>query len=264
MEKYIVFFDIDGTLLTEDTYEVPESTKEALRLARENGHYVMVNTGRTYVAIDHMIKELNFDGYVCGCGTNLYFQGKELLKSELSNQFCKELVEDLYKYKIDGILEGSKNLYYRKERLHKHVNDIFESHQVRDNGDHYVSDWDDENIVFDKLALWYVEDSDFQSFKDKYKDKFDFIHRDVDFYELVPTGFSKATGMEFMINHLNMEHKYTIAIGDSSNDLAMLKYAHTSIAMGNATDKVKEESTFVTTDIHEDGIYNALKKAGLI
>ena len=43
-----MFFDIDGTLLSEITGQVPESARQALAQARARGHLVFVNTGRTY------------------------------------------------------------------------------------------------------------------------------------------------------------------------------------------------------------------------
>jgi hydroxymethylpyrimidine pyrophosphatase-like HAD family hydrolase len=50
-----------------------------------------------------------------------------------------------------------------------------------------------------------------------------------------------------------------MAFGDAANDISMLEYANIGIAMGNASDEVKKHADFVTTDIDDDGIYNALK-----
>ncbi len=41
-----IFFDIDGTLLSFQTHQVPESTQRALRLLREQGVKLFVATGR--------------------------------------------------------------------------------------------------------------------------------------------------------------------------------------------------------------------------
>ena len=65
----IIFFDIDGTLLTPYPWKVPDSTRQALKEARANGHLLFINSGRTYAMISSMIKEMDFDGYVCGCGS---------------------------------------------------------------------------------------------------------------------------------------------------------------------------------------------------
>ena len=49
--KKILFFDIDGTLISETSGEIPESTKTALKKAQENGHITIINTGRTRALI---------------------------------------------------------------------------------------------------------------------------------------------------------------------------------------------------------------------
>ena len=46
MSRKALFFDIDGTLLSEITRQVPESAKEALKEARKKGHLVFINSGR--------------------------------------------------------------------------------------------------------------------------------------------------------------------------------------------------------------------------
>ena len=48
MKKKCLFFDIDGTLVDEQTHQIPQSTIEALRAARRSGSVVFINTGRPY------------------------------------------------------------------------------------------------------------------------------------------------------------------------------------------------------------------------
>lgn len=264
MKKYAIFFDIDGTIVPEDKGAIPESCKEAIRKVRENGHYTFINTGRTYPSLDPFIKELNFDGYVCGCGTNIYFQEKELFQKELGKEKSKEIVKDLYRYHIDGILEGKHNVYYRDECLHPQVHRIKHSRDSFGNCEEIMMSWNDENIAFDKMALWTVEGTDFASFRKKYENEFEFISRADDFYELVPLGFSKASGMEFLSNYLDIPVERMIAIGDSMNDISMLDYAGISIAMGNSHPYLLDKVSYVTTDIYEDGIYKALEHYQLI
>ena len=44
--KYALFFDIDGTLVSFKTHEIPPSTIFALTQAKANGHQVFIATGR--------------------------------------------------------------------------------------------------------------------------------------------------------------------------------------------------------------------------
>lgn len=61
-----LFFDIDGTILSEITHKIPESALEALHKAQENGHKTFINTGRTICSVPPMIKRISFDGFLCG------------------------------------------------------------------------------------------------------------------------------------------------------------------------------------------------------
>jgi hydroxymethylpyrimidine pyrophosphatase-like HAD family hydrolase len=67
-----------------------------------------------------------------------------------------------------------------------------------------------------------------------------------------------------IIEHLGIPFENTYAIGDSANDLTMLKYVNNSIAMGNSNPKLFEIVNFVTKDINDDGIEYALKHFEII
>jgi hypothetical protein len=55
-----------------------------------------------------------------------------------------------------------------------------------------------------------------------------------------------------------------MAFGDGGNDIPMLKHAKVGVAMGNSMPTVKENADYVTTNIDEDGVYNALKHYNVI
>ena len=78
-KRKALFFDIDGTLLSEVTKTVPESAKKALSLARSLGHLVFINTGRSYGEIGQVRHIAEVDGWLCGCGTYVESEGKTLL-----------------------------------------------------------------------------------------------------------------------------------------------------------------------------------------
>ena len=262
MTKSIIFFDIDGTLLSETTHLIPDSTKLALKEARKNGHLLFINTGRASSNIDSYIKELDFDGYVCGCFTYIEFRNKELFSRTLDNEFTKELVKNIRDCKLDGIIESKTATYYDDFIYGPEVKEIKEHHLLK-NGQ-VIKSFDEENMDCDKFVIWYNDESDFNKFHDIYKNDFDFIHRDVNFYEIVPKGYSKASGIEFLIKVLDIPYENTYAVGDSTNDLSMLQYVKNSIAMGNSNPILFDIVSYITDDIEEDGIYNALKHYSLI
>ena len=55
-----------------------------------------------------------------------------------------------------------------------------------------------------------------------------------------------------------------MAFGDAQNDLDMIEYAGIGIAMGNAEECLKQIADDVTSDVDDDGVWNALEKYGLL
>jgi len=262
MKPNIIFFDIDGTLLSEKTFTVPDSAKEAIIQAQDNGHLVFINTGRPILEIDDCIKELNFDGYICGCGTYIEFKNKELLHRSLGVRLSKQLVRKLREYHIDAILEGKNGVYYDMNICSEEVLRIKARHTKE--GFYKGQTFDDPEIDFDKLVIWTNESSDFEAFHKEFESTLEFIHRGENFYELVPLEFSKASGIKYLIDHLDIPHENTYAIGDSTNDLSMLQYVKNSIAMGNSNPLLFDLVSFITKDIEADGISYALKHYNIV
>ena len=65
-------------------------------------------------------------------------------------------------------------------------------------------------------------------------------------------------------DRLGIDISETMAFGDGGNDESMLRAAGVGVAMGNALDSVKAHADYVTTDVDNDGVWNALKHFGII
>ena len=264
MDKKIIFFDIDGTILDEETNKIPESTLKAIEMLKANGHLAIINTGRTKAILPELIKNSGFNGFIYGCGTHIECNGQVLLDNKLGHALSKEIALDFKEFNLDGIGEGREFIYLDETSNIKNAEALRLTIELPKEGFPFKSLSKLDELSFDKFVIFLNEDSNFEGFYNKHNDKFDFIKRSDDFYEVVPKGFSKATGIEYLINHLNIPHENTFAIGDSTNDLSMLEYAHNSIAMGNSHKDLLPLVSYVTTHIKEDGIYNALKHYNLI
>lgn len=71
-------------------------------------------------------------------------------------------------------------------------------------------------------------------------------------------------GIRHIIERDGILPEECIAFGDAENDIEMLEFCGIGVAMGNAQEKVKEIADYVTTDIDEDGIRNALQYYSII
>lgn len=259
----LLFFDIDGTLITDDPKRIlPDSTKEAIWLTREKGNMVFINTGRVFGNIEKFIQDAGFDGFVCGCGTYIRVQDKILLHKTLTKEKCDEIAMLSRKCRVFNLYEGAvttgidDTLPITGDLLE--LKNYFE--QIRKVP---LTRVEEEGFIFDKFAGWYDEESDLKTFKEYITKEFDYIHRGEGFYEIVPKGYSKATGIQFLCDYFKVGKEDCYAFGDSNNDLPMLSYVPHSIAMGESNEELKKQVEYVTTGVLEDGIFNAMKHYGL-
>lgn len=258
----ILFFDIDGTLYDETTRIIPDSCFKAIKQAQQNGHLCFINTGRPICSIDDYILSLNMDGYVCGCGSYIEYKGEILYRSSIPTKKCKKIVSKLKEHKLNALLEGTDGVFYNPNNRHPRLDEVKENY--RQCGFDVSKTWEDENINFDKMAVWLTEESNFEPFYNYIKTDFDVIKHTDEFYEVAQKHCSKATGIQFLLNYFHLDLDDTYVFGDSNNDLSMLSYVPCSIVMANGDEDVKKVASFVTKSVMDDGIEYALKHFQLI
>lgn len=264
--KKLIFFDIDGTLVTENGGEriIPESTKKAIHKLQNAGHLCFINSGRTMSEIDESIFNLGMDGFVCGCGTNILYQGQTLFSHTIPYPLGNQILQKLEECNLEWLLEGKQTLAYSDQPYTTHIGDFQQEHQTvfHLNVD-FISKEEAHDIAFDKFCFCIRPDSKQKEFQAAFSTELEFIDRGNGFYEAVPLGCSKASGIRFLMDYFEIPWEDTISIGDSTNDLPMLQYTQTSIAMGGSVPQVCEAATFVTDSVLEDGLYHAFEKLNL-
>ena len=262
MERAALFFDIDGTILSEITKEIPQSALDAIRAAKRAGHLLFINTGRTFCSIPPKISQFEFDGFLCGCGTFLTYHDEVLFSRSISRERGREIIDKMIECRLDGIMEGTEDIYLpsRMSRFDR----LESSRRYFQNAglglEEYIEKGD---FVYDKLFVYADELSDRETF-------FRFIEADIepldrggDTFECIQKGYSKATACEYILQKFGMEIEQAYVFGDSTNDLSMFEYAIHSIAMGTHAKELDPYTEFVTEKVEEDGIARAISHYGL-
>ncbi len=261
--RSVIFFDIDGTLISEDgLMTLPESTRTAIAKARKNGCLTFVNTGRTEFNVNKKIRSLGFDGLICGCGTYIEYNGNTLFYNRLSADFCRQTAYLIRKTGLTPVYEH-KNGYFFDDFAPKNAELEYFLNSFVEDGISIDKRVEDEAFIFDKFVVWENPHCDMKLFRQEIGKNFEIIDRGGGFYENVPLGCSKATAIEFILDKLNIPIENAYAIGDSANDLPMLKAVPNSIAMGGS-ESIYPYVSYITTPLLEDGIYNALAHYKLI
>ena len=259
----VVFFDLDGTVVDTKTLFIPPSAAKTVTALREGGHIPVVNTGRPYAHIDPRIREMDFSGWICGCGMEIKLNGSWLYRRHPNERLCAYVREQVEKWNIlplyecsDGSMAYDPNhLGYPKQQL--------EIQQMREKG--FPITTVQEHPRFMKFVSWCPEAKNALGFQKAMEPWFTVIHRGTDgFTEFVLKGCSKAGGMQALLEALNIPQSETLAIGDSTNDLPMFEAAAHSVCMGNGMEEVKGIVEYVTAPLPEDGVQKAMEHYGLI
>lgn len=72
--------------------------------------------------------------------------------------------------------------------------------------------------------------------------------------DIAPQGVSKASALEMLRGRLQIAPHATVAVGDGSNDVEMLAWAHYSVAMGQAPPQVQAQANEVTAPVTGGGL----------
>lgn len=257
-----LFFDIDGTLVSFNTHEIPASTIEAMTAAKAKGLKIFIATGRPKAIINNLtpIQERDLiDGYITMNGGYCFVGDEVIYKSSIPAEDVKALarLSDEKKFPCIFVTEhevavcNTNELVNRifHEFLHVDVLPVAPTTEVVDKEIFQMTPFvtvEEEAEVLQQLphcelGRWFPA-----------------------FTDVVAKGISKQKGMDEIIRHFGIRLEETMSFGDGGNDISMLRHAAIGVAMGNATPEVQVEADYVTASVDEDGIRKALKHFEII
>lgn len=261
MNRKLLFFDIDGTLWDFHN-NIPDSAIDAIHRARANGHLAFINSGRSRAFINSQkLFDIGFDGIVSGCGTMMEYDNEVIFYHRLENDFVANVIQTVRSFGFKPVLEGRHYLYVDDDEF---GSEPYGKKLKRDLGGRLLP-------ISDNWGKWEIsklscatKPNEHEGCMAALKDDFEFMVHTPEVVEMTPTGFNKGSAIRRLCERFDVDIADTVAFGDSANDLTMLQTAGTAVVMGNGSDVAKEVATFVTSDIHSDGIFNACDRLGLI
>jgi len=250
MKKKYLFFDIDGTLVAggADSSFIPESTLLALDLLKKAGHFLCIATGRSEVMARDFMEKLQLDNMVSDGGYGVTIDGKLLFIKPLDRIKAIELYKECeakgYPWGLQ--IDNSKIRLVPDERFIDFTHDVYIKTEVRPGLD--PNQYPEIYKMY--IACYEPKEQELEALKSLPWCRY---HKEYLFVE--PT--DKAYGIKRIMDHLGADYKDVIVFGDNNNDLSMFTDDWFKVAMGNATEKLKEKADYITADINEDGIYRA-------
>ncbi|GAB6450774.1 MULTISPECIES: Cof-type HAD-IIB family hydrolase [Bacillus] len=255
----VVFFDVDGTLLSEIDRSMPESTKEAIQRLIDKGIHVVLTTGRPY-SLCVQFKELGIHTIISANGAHIKCGETVIHKSVLSSEIVHDISEfaKLLGQGVSYFTEGftMNGIASDNKRVMQALSETL-------NLEKYPEKSKDLSEEVYCLCL-YADEIESQKFIEKYpKLTFDRFHYYV-INVLEDSKVSKLTAIQKVLDYLNICKSEAIAFGDGGNDIEMLQYVGLGIAMGNGGEELKTRADFVTKKASEDGILFALEKFHIV
>ncbi len=255
------FFDIDGTLLPFHERKLPESTVNALDAMREKGVLLFIATGRCPSQLEHILKLVDypFDGMVMMNGQYCTYRGELIYSQPLTDRDFSGL-RSFHKKNptVLGCVDELLIRYHNKDAQTTFANDLeilppFEEilEKIAINGGSIYQISAKMGVSEEHELLSLMPDSKIVRWHPEYID-------------VIPKDGGKDVGIARVLSALNIPISKAVAFGDGGNDIAMIKSAGIGIAMGNASEAVKQSADYVTTSADDDGIYNACKHFAFI
>ena len=271
-----IFFDIDGTLIDFDG-TIPASALDALRKAQAKGHAIFLSSGRCKSMIDRRLLDFGFDGMIASSGAYVEYHDEVISAEFMKPEVLRGLIEYLEAHKtvymfqctdkIVASAEGNRAFAANLQDgdaseeaiealLGKRVNDEDLLHHLDaypniEKACYQLADVGVDQVRQDLAPTFDITAMSFQDAPDTSG-------------EITLSGINKAYGIQKVMDHLGITIDDVIAFGDGPNDYEMIEFAGTGVAMGNASEELKELADVITDTVSNDGVYKAMEQLQLI
>lgn len=258
------FFDIDGTILdhTDMKSVFPESTKQSLAALQRKGIKVFISTGRAPYMLDGRfgVRSLfPFDGY-CTMNGQLVLEADGAVIHTLSHnpEDVLGLVDLVQDHPLPAFIQEADTSFPLID--HPFVRRHFEWM-----GEPFPALYDPARLAEHPVLQFNI----FMDPKEAAQILKPLKHIEItssggDILDVIPRGGGKEMGLAAVVKHYGFTQENTIAFGDGPNDIRMLQWAGTGVAMGNATEDVKAIADYITTPVFDNGVKNALLHLGIL
>ena len=263
----LLVLDVDGTLHNSHR-EISDATKNALIEAQKRGKTIAIASGRSIAGIRQTASAISLEEY---SGYVIAYNGTTVINCKTGECIYNQtLPADL----IAPVYEEAAKLQVAIMAYRDSAKEIIVAGGVTD----YVAADAAASCVTIRETEQFVKELSFPINKifvsgepDKMKEVERILQRkfgsvlnvfrsDPYYVELLPKYTDKGVAVDKLVKYMDITKERVMCVGDSNNDLPMLRYAGMGVAMGNASDRIKEQADYVTDSNDDDGIVKVIEK----
>ena len=268
MKYKLLAVDMDGTVLNSDK-KISPRTKVALDELMKRGVYVVVSTGRNLAELTDYrgeLKSMNYGIVISGGMIYDFFRDEPVKVHAVDEPTILKLVDFGLETRAMIHLHTVHKSVAREADIQNMA--AFGMGVYQDMFDRICERYDDPKAYVHahpgeviKVNLYHRDkisrDKNFERIKPlnlsiSYAEAFNL--------EMSPANVTKGSGLIELCDFLKIDIAQTVAIGDADNDREILQTAGLGVAMGNASDAIKNLADFVTLDNDNDGVAFAIEK----
>lgn len=255
----IAFFDIDGTILDSPNNRTAMTEKmiETLKRLKEKGVLICIATGRPVLTLPDFEEMALFDAYLTFNGSYCYTKDEVIYQNPIPH-------DDVLR-----IVENAKNM--GRPVSIASITRMESNGMDQDLADYHAVAKESVEVSGDFEAL--CEQEIFQIMMGCRETEYAAVLEGVkgakitvwweSAVDIIPLDNGKASGIRHMLEYFGIDKSEAIAFGDGGNDMDMLEFVGTGVAMGNASEKVKAVADDVCRAVADDGIYHYCVEHGL-
>ncbi|SER29429.1 hypothetical protein SAMN04487944_102270 [Gracilibacillus ureilyticus] len=272
-----ICLDMDGTLLNNHN-KISVSTIKIIEKIRNKGIKVFIVTGRSLEEIyEAAPRDIKLDGVVTANGMITYVDGKKILEHELSTSVVNKVIKSARHHQIYYEVHPNDGRRLSFEEDKGYMTDMIDNNKPDEVG---INEWLDREIAIKENDIDWITELPDQKYSKMYcfstsretmkqwireleemKMEEDFTTSSSSYHnvEVMVAGVNKATGIKALLQQYDIEPADAMAIGDSNNDLPMMRFVGYPVGMKNGTDQIKELVKEVTTYTNDqEGVYHYL------
>ncbi|MEG1409590.1 MAG: sugar-phosphatase [Terrisporobacter sp.] len=266
MKYKLIALDIDGTLIN-SYHQLTEVVKDSIAKAKNKGVKVVLCTGRPLKGVESFLEELNLKEEGDYAAT---FNG-----ALVQDTFSKDPISHLtlnYNDLVDlynlSVKVGSRSHFYDTKTLYTFNKDISDYTVLESNltGAHLnvtsLSDVPNDIAMSKFMMIDHPEilDECVKKIPAEYYDKYTIVRSTPFFLEFLNPQANKGAGIGLLAHELGIKQDEIICVGDAGNDKHMIEYAGLGVAMGNATEDIKDLADYITLSNDDDGVAHVINK----